>query len=96
MEVGSLLPLDLFTIGNKVVVVGKLTNGILKKGMQTTINNKIAKVEAIELYRKMVDQISFDDPRIQNGGIGVMLSGITNSDIDPLIKGQTGIIFQSV
>jgi len=45
MEVGSLLPLDLFTIGNKVVVVGKLTNGILKMAM--TMENLTISIQAM-------------------------------------------------
>ncbi|MBI4130726.1 hypothetical protein HY468_05385 [Candidatus Roizmanbacteria bacterium] len=90
----TFLPKDCFDIkGRGVVATGKLTSGMLAKGMTTTILGKPAQIGAIESFRKSWETISSTDlPAAE--GIGLLLSGITKEDISSVIQQHATIEFQ--
>lgn len=72
---------DIFSIqGRGIVVVGKLTNGIAKKGMKSVINGKQSEITSIEAENKSLESITTGMPA------GLLLSNINKDDIQ---KGNT-------
>lgn len=72
---------DVFSIqGRGIVVVGKLTNGIAKKGMKGVINGKQSEITSIEAENKSLESITTGMPA------GLLLSNISKDDVQ---KGNT-------
>ena len=68
---------DVFFIeGRGTVVAGVLKKGIIHKGMETTINGKIAKVISIEQYNRTLDTLWE-----QGSEAGLLLSGVGKKDV---------------
>ena len=67
---------DVFSIqGRGTVVAGKLTDGLLKKGMRAIVNGKQTEVTGIETNNQSVDSLTAGTPA------GVLLRNLEKSDI---------------
>lgn len=66
--------------GRGIVVVGKLTNGIAKKGMKGVINGKQSEITSIEAENKSLESIT------TGMSAGLLLSNINKDDVQ---KGNT-------
>ncbi len=67
---------DVFSIqGRGTVVVGKLTDGLLRKGMKATVNGKQTEVMEIEINNQSIDSLAVGTPA------GVLLSNLEKTDI---------------
>jgi len=72
---------DVFSIeGRGIVVVGKLIDGVAKKGMKTTINGKQSEILTIESQNKNIESLTTGIPA------GLLLSNIKKDDVQ---KGST-------
>ncbi|GEM_PF-6030883 len=72
---------DVFSIeGRGIVVVGKLIDGVAKKGMKTTINGKQSEILTIESQNKNIESLTTGIPA------GLLLSNIKKDDVQ---KGNT-------
>jgi len=72
---------DVFSIeGRGIVVVGKLIDGVAKKGMKTTINGKQSEILTIESQNKNIESLTTGIPA------GLFLSNIKKDDVQ---KGST-------
>lgn len=67
---------DVFSImGRGTVVAGKLTDGLLRKGMKTVINEKQSEILAIEAQNKSLESLT-------TGSVaGLLLSNVDKNDI---------------
>ena len=62
-------------MGRGTVVTGKLTDGLLRKGMKTSINGKQSEVLAIEAQNKSLETLT-------TGSVaGLLLSNVDKNDI---------------
>lgn len=67
---------DIFSIqGRGTVIIGKLTDGLLRKGMKAVVNGKQTEVTEIEINNQSVDTLSVGNPA------GVLLKDLEKSDI---------------
>ena len=67
---------DIFSImGVGTILTGKLTSGVLKKGMKTNINGKMSEVNKIEFDHKSSDTL------LPNVPAGISMSNIDKSDV---------------
>ncbi len=73
---------DVFFIPSKgTIVVGKLTDGFLKKGMKTNINGKESELFSIESQNKLLESLN---------SIGVIAGLLlSNIDINDVKKGDS-------
>lgn len=67
---------DVFSIeGRGIVVVGKLIDGIARKGMKAVINGKQSEITSIEAENKSLESITIGMPA------GLLLSNINKDDV---------------
>ena len=67
---------DVFSLeGLGTILAGKLTGGVLKKGMKATINGKVSEILKIESQKQSVELLNTGVPA------GLFLNNISKDDI---------------